>query len=112
MSNFFDTVRGLKPVKETTQHHGNLLVEKDAAAALNARRQSNDAHAVSQTAHYHGGSHAQAAAAHAFAYEAHRRLAKQSDKHAAAYHKAMADHHSLMSDIHNAANPNGLKLDQ
>ena len=50
--------------------------------------------------------------AHAFAYEAHRKLAKQSDKHAAAYHKAMADHHSLMSDIHNAANPNGLKLDQ
>lgn len=110
--NFFDTVRGLKPVEETTQQHGNLLVEKDAAAALNARRQSNDAHAISQTAHYHGGSHAQAAAAHAFAYEAHRKLAKQSDKHAAAYHKAMADHHSLMSDIHNAANPNGLKLDQ
>lgn len=115
--NFFDSVRNLKTVQEnancdysmptkeqeTTQHHGNLLVEKDPAEALAARRHSQEANALSQTAHYHGGDHAQASAVHTYAFLAHNKLAKQADPHAAAYHRELADSHYRMSKLHDAA---------
>lgn len=91
MSNFFDTVRNLS---EASNYHA------DANAA---RRDSQDAHSLSQAAFFHGGSHGEATAAHHFAFGAHDKLAKHTEHShpvASAYHKELADLHRRLSQMH------------